>query len=98
MEESSKEVSSWKPWQIALAVGTPVALGIAGVWYIKSRRKSVSKGLDKTLTPKPDVQTEQKDHAQRETEQVFLKYSRHTSFYCALPIIKRQYYVFSCID
>ena len=30
----------WTKWQIALAVGAPVALGLAGLWYYKRSKSS----------------------------------------------------------
>jgi len=31
---------SWPKWKLALAVGTPVALGLAGVWLYRCRISS----------------------------------------------------------
>ncbi len=48
MADKSSNVTETLPkWQIALAVGTPVAIGLAGLWYYKykkSKRPSVSEG------------------------------------------------------
>ena len=33
----------WSKWQIALAVGAPMALGAAGFWYYKKRNKPRSR-------------------------------------------------------
>ena len=38
MAENSSSVSEWKNWHIALAIGAPTVLGLAGIWYIKNRR------------------------------------------------------------
>jgi len=48
----------WPKWQTALLVGTPVALGLAGLWYYtrrkpgdeKSKRDKPEKGEDSTTT------------------------------------------------
>lgn len=34
----------WSKWQIALCVGAPIALGVAGIWYLKHRR--AKSGID----------------------------------------------------
>lgn len=46
-------------WQIALAVGAPVALGL-GIWYYRSQKKKVSKDVKPdSPTPTPTVSSEQ---------------------------------------
>ena len=32
-------LEGWNKWQIALAVGAPVALGLAGIWFYKRLKK-----------------------------------------------------------
>ena len=39
---------SWPKWKVALAVGAPVALGVAGVWLYKRRRSSSAVVKSKT--------------------------------------------------
>lgn len=36
----------WNKWQIALAVGAPVCLGLAGLWYYKRTKQSDGKSPD----------------------------------------------------
>jgi len=42
--EGSQVTEGWPKWQIALAVGTPVVLGVAGIWLLKRNKSSKSKG------------------------------------------------------
>ena len=37
-EKSGNSVTeNWPKWQIALAVGAPVAIGLAGLWYYRQK-------------------------------------------------------------
>ena len=36
-------LEGWNKWQIALAVGAPVALGLAGIWFYKRSKKQSPK-------------------------------------------------------
>ena len=40
-------LEGWSKWQIATAVGAPIALGLAGLWFYK-RRNSVKKSDEKS--------------------------------------------------
>ena len=53
MAEVGQNVSdSWPKWQIALGIGVPTVLGLAGVWYILRRRKAQAvKGFDDIVDP-----------------------------------------------
>ena len=42
----------WEKWQIALAVGAPVCLGLAGLWYY-SRTKKSNQAEDDSSKAKP---------------------------------------------
>ena len=60
--ESSVGDDGWPKWKVALAVGAPVALGLAGVWLYKRRISPSavvkSEGLlveDTTQVPQPQV-------------------------------------------
>jgi len=60
--ESSVGDEGWPKWKVALAVGAPVALGLAGVWLYKRRISPSavvkSEGLlveDTTQMPQPQV-------------------------------------------
>ena len=41
-------LEGWKNWQIALAVGAPIALGVAGIWYFKKSKPKSQKSNDDT--------------------------------------------------
>jgi hypothetical protein len=41
---SSVTDSGWKSWQIALAIGAPTVLGLAGIWYLKNKSSGVNDG------------------------------------------------------
>ena len=45
MAALSREGSEqWPKWQTALLIGTPVALGLAGLWYYTSKKSAANKG------------------------------------------------------
>ncbi|XP_045210423.2 mitochondrial import receptor subunit TOM70-like [Mercenaria mercenaria] len=43
----------WEKWQIALAVGAPVCLGLAGLWYYNRVKNSKPSGDDSSKTKPP---------------------------------------------
>lgn len=54
--ESRSESSifeGWEKWQIALAVGAPVCLGLAGLWYYNRQRNSGSQKDESSKTKPP---------------------------------------------
>ena len=53
-EGGSHVGEGWRSWQIALAVGTPVVLGAAGVWLYKRKTSSRRKN-DKDKEPPPVI-------------------------------------------
>ena len=38
--KSGGVTEGWAKWQIAVAVGTPIAIGAVGVWFYRSRSRS----------------------------------------------------------
>jgi hypothetical protein len=52
-EGGSQVGEGWPKWQIALAVGTPVVLGAAGIWLYKRNRSSNTE-KDKEHSAKAD--------------------------------------------
>lgn len=50
----------WEKWQIALAVGAPVCLGLAGLWYYHRQRNSGSQ-KDESSKTKPPYKEKVKD-------------------------------------
>lgn len=55
MESARTKLSNvfegWTKWQIATAVGAPIALGLAGLWfYNRSKRKTANKTNDRLTT------------------------------------------------
>lgn len=55
-EGGSQVGESWPKWQIALAVGTPVVIGAAGLW-LYSRKKSPKRSDDKNKGDAPENST-----------------------------------------
>ena len=49
MSDTKSVTEGWEKWQIALAVGAPIALGLAGLWYYNRSKypKNSSKGGEK---------------------------------------------------
>lgn len=45
-EKYSSVVEGWTKWQVALAVGAPIALGLAGLWYYKRKRSPVAASVE----------------------------------------------------
>ena len=45
--ELKEIIEGWSKWQIATAVGAPIALGLAELWFYK-RRNSVKKSDEKS--------------------------------------------------
>lgn len=43
----------WENWKIALAVGAPICLGLAGLWYYQKINKSDQETGDATKTKPP---------------------------------------------
>ena len=43
-------LEGWKNWQIALAVGAPVCLGLAGLWYYNRSKTESPKTKDDSET------------------------------------------------
>ena len=38
MADQGNVTEGWAKWQVALAVGAPVALGLAGLWYYNRKQ------------------------------------------------------------
>ena len=58
-EKPSSVLEGWSKWQIAVAVGAPIALGLAGLWYIKRRRPGKPPKVE-VKEPKTETKTETK--------------------------------------
>ena len=43
-------LEGWKSWQIGLAVGAPIALGLAGLWYYNRSTQQSPKSKDDSET------------------------------------------------
>ncbi|XP_076438657.1 mitochondrial import receptor subunit TOM70-like [Babylonia areolata] len=59
----------WSKWQIALCVGAPIALGVAGIWYYKrkqgkSETEDIGQNGGETKVPEPETPQNPKDKAQ----------------------------------
>ena len=50
--EGSSLLEGWENWQIALAVGAPVCLGLAGLWYY-TRSINKNPNLEETKPASP---------------------------------------------
>ena len=50
LEGRQNFLEGWKNWQIALAVGAPVCLGLAGLWYYNRSKKESPKPKDEPET------------------------------------------------
>ncbi|XP_064599062.1 mitochondrial import receptor subunit TOM70-like [Liolophura sinensis] len=62
-------LEGWENWQIAVAVGAPIALGLAGLWYYKLSNSN--KTVDKSNKAKGDTEpVSQKTDAQKNNEKV----------------------------
>ena len=60
MAEDVKSVSEgWPKWQIALAIGAPTVLGLAGIWYW--RRSNNVAPPEKTVVPDKPVPEDVKE-------------------------------------
>ncbi|KAI0231228.1 Mitochondrial import receptor subunit TOM70 [Lamellibrachia satsuma] len=54
----------WSKWQIAIAVGTPIAIGAAGIWYYRSRSRSRQRTTDsKSKDAKKSAENQQQKQA-----------------------------------
>ena len=52
----------WAKWQIAIAVGTPIAIGAVGVWIYRSRSRSRQRTTDsKPKGTKKHAESKQKE-------------------------------------
>jgi import receptor subunit TOM70 len=51
----SSVFEGWEKWQIALAVGAPVCLGLAGLWYYTKVKKSDQTGDDLSKAKPPSA-------------------------------------------
>ena len=57
-EKVSSVLEGWTKWQIAVAVGAPVALGLAGLWYYR-RGKSPTQPVVEDNADKKDIKPDQ---------------------------------------
>ena len=51
-EKVSNVLEGWSKWQVAVAVGAPIALGLAGLWYYKRRSPGASPTVEEKVQPK----------------------------------------------
>lgn len=53
-------LEGWTNWQIGLAVGAPIALGLAGLWYYKRSKQQSPKSNDEPETKAAASPTKEK--------------------------------------